>query len=239
MAAEVLQSSDQYKRSRAVMRKMGIDCRPPFILRIARHIGFVNGIEIGDYLKSWDVLKTITFIQDHLSPDSRILDIGAYASEVLCSLHRLRFTDLTGVDLNPELGEMPYAESIHYIISDFMHIPAEDCSFSAVTAISVIEHGFHGDALLQELSRVLKPGGFFIASVDYWPDKINTTSIQAFGMDWRIFSKDDLLELFASAKKYGFSPVGDINFSAGDPIISWQGKQYTFLWFALQKTNVV
>lgn len=217
------------------MRKMNIDCRYPFLVRIARQAGFAKGIDVGDYIKSWDVLKTITFVRDHLSPDAPILDIGAFASEVLCSLHRLGFTNLTGVDLNPELGRMPYADSIHYIISDFMHMPVKDSSVSAVTAISVIEHGFQGDALLTELSRVLKPGGFFIASVDYWPDKINTDGVKAFGMDWRIFSKDELLEFFTRAGKFGLSPVGAINLSALEPTISWQGKQYTFSWFVLQK----
>jgi len=235
MAAEVLQSKDQYKASRAEMRRMRIDCRCPYLVRIARQAGFAKGIDVGDYIKSWDVLKTITFVRDHLSPDAPILDIGAFASEVLCSLHRLGFTNLTGVDLNPELGRMPYADSIRYIISDFMHMPIKDSSVSAVTAISVIEHGFQGDTLLTELSRVLKPGGFFIASVDYWPDKINTDGVKAFGMDWRIFSKEELLEFFTRAGKFGLSPVGTINLSALEPTISWQGKQYTFSWFVLQK----
>jgi SAM-dependent methyltransferase len=194
-----------------------------------------KGVTIGDDRKSWDVLKTIQFVQQHLPSDAPIVDIGAYASEVLCSLHRLGYKNLTGVDLNQELQRMPYADAIHYVISDFMHMPFKDSSFDAVTAISVIEHGLQGDALLAELSRVVKPGGFFIASVDYWPDKISTDGVQAFGMDWRIFSKDELLAFFVLAGEYGFSLVGELNLSALKPIITWQGKQYTFAWFALTR----
>ncbi len=237
MAAEVLQSKNHYKTSRAEMRKMGIDCTSPLLLRMARRAGLAQGVTIGDYRKSWDVLKTIKFVQEHLPCDAPIVDIGAYASEVLCSLHRLGYKSLTGVDLNRGLKGMPYADAIQYVIGDFMHMPFEDYSYEAVTAISVIEHGYQGNALLTELSRVLKPGGFFIASVDYWPVKINTDGIKVFGMDWRIFSEDELLAFFKSAELFGFSPVGDVNLSVLEPTITWLGKQYTFLWFAIQKKS--
>jgi len=235
MSADVLQSKDQFKTSRAEMRKMGLDCTSPLLLRIARRVGLATGVTIGDHRKSWDVLNTIKFVQEHLSCEAPIVDIGAYASEVLCSLHRLGYKSLMGVDLNQGLAGMPYADAIHYVISDFMHMPFKDSSIEAVTAISVIEHGYQGNALLIELSRVLKPGGFFIASVDYWPEKINTDGVKAFGMDWRIFSKGELLGFFNNAEKFGFSPVGDINLSALEPTITWLGKQYTFAWFAIQK----
>jgi SAM-dependent methyltransferase len=235
MAAEVLQSKLDISQSRAEMRAMGIDCTSPFYLQIARKVGLTKKAIIADHRKSWDILKTVKFIRDTVKPDAPILDIGAYASEMLCALHRLGHSNLSGVDLNREVVNMPYADAIRYVLSDFMHMPFKDSSFEIITAISVIEHGFQGDALLDELSRVVKPGGYFIASVDYWPDKINTDGIRAFGMDWRIFSKDELLAFFILAGKFGFSPVGELNLSASNPIISWEGKQYTFSWFVIQK----
>jgi ubiquinone/menaquinone biosynthesis C-methylase UbiE len=130
---------------------------------------------------------------------------------------------------------MPYAGAIKYVLSDFMHLPFPDASFEAVTAISVIEHGYQEDRLLNELSRVLKPGGLFIASVDYWPEKIDTTGITAFGMDWRIFSMDELKAFMNRAAEFGFSPVGEMNLSASAPLIAWNEKRYTFCWFAIGK----
>jgi SAM-dependent methyltransferase len=118
-----------------------------------------------------------------------------------------------------------------------MHMPFETSSFSAVTAISVIEHGFQADALLTEMSRVLKPSGYFIASIDYWPKKINTDGIRAFDMDWRIFSEDEIRAFFNFAEEFGFSLLGNVDLSASKPIISWQGKNYTFAWFVLQKRD--
>jgi len=217
------------------MTSMGIDCTSPRYLQIASRFGLTKKPIIGDHSKSWDILKTIKLIQSSIEQQAPILDIGAYASEVLCALHRLGYSNLTGVDLNRNLVHMPYAGSINYVLSDFMHLPFPDASLEAVTAISVIEHGFQEDRLLNELSRVVKPGGLFIASVDYWPDKIDTAGITAFGMDWRIFSRDELKAFVNRAAEFGFSPVGEMDLSASAPLITWQGKRYTFCWFALRK----
>ena len=235
MAGEVLQSKTDNRLARHEMRVTGIDCTAPMLLRLARRAGFIKGINVGEHCKSWDVLKTVKFIKTKIMLDAPILDIGAYASEILCSLHRLGYSNLTGIDLNPALRSMPNADTINYVAGDFMHMPFLDASFATITAISVIEHGFQGDALLAELSRVLKPGGYFIASVDYWPDKLDTEGIKAFRMDWRIFSKDELLAFLELAGKYGFSPVGDISLSAFEPTVIWQGKRYTFAWLAIRK----
>jgi SAM-dependent methyltransferase len=235
MAIEVLKSQAENEAARAEMRRRNIDCTSSFFLRIARKIGLVKGINVGDRLKSWDVLSTIRFIQRHLSSVDPILDIGAYASEVLCALHRVGYINLTGVDLNPALRYMPYADKITYVQSDFMQTPFKDASFSAVTAISVIEHGFQRKKLLKELARIIRPGGYFIASIDYWSEKIDTSGIKVFGMDWKIFSADDLKTLVKDAEKFDFEPCGELNFETFARIARWQGKNYTFAWLAIKK----
>ena len=134
-------------------------------------LGFFRGVTVGDVIKSWDVLKTANFLRDRLPPETPVLDIGAYASEILSVLHRMKYSNLTGVDLNPRIKEMPFADHIRYEVADFMATPFPDGSFGAITAISVIEHGFQSERLLREISRLLRPGGYFIASFDYWPEK--------------------------------------------------------------------
>jgi SAM-dependent methyltransferase len=236
MAIEVLRSRSENKGTRAEMRRRNIDCTSSIVLRIARKIGLIKGVSVGSYYKSWDVLKTIQFLQDHVAREAPILDIGAYASEMLCALHRLDYTNLTGVDLNPRLKQMPYADRITYVIGDFLQSPFEDASFAAITAISVVEHGFDAKKLLTEIARLMKPGGYFIGSVDYWPSKIDTTGMNVFGMDWKIFSEDEIRSFIKEAETYGFMPCGELHLDASEPAISWQGKQYTFAWFALRKT---
>ena len=237
MTVHVLKKESENTNARNEMQRRGLDCTSTWFVRNLRKAKILKGINIGDQCKSWDVLKSLEFIENNVPINGPILDIGAYASEMLCSLHQMNYTSLTGVDVNPHIIDMPHADTIRYLVSDFMHTPFEDASFAAITAISVIEHGFNGHALLTELSRILKPGGYFIASVDYWPDKINTTDIKAFGMDWQIFSQPELISLLEEARSFGLAPAGDLKFEAADPIIKWQGRQYTFAWLVLKKNG--
>jgi len=88
---------------------------------------------------------------------------------------------------------------------------------------------------LHEVSRILKTGGYFIGSTDYWPEKIDTNGVRVYGLDWAIFSKDELLSLIGEARGHGFEPVGQLNFEASEATVRWFRRNYTFAWFAFQK----
>ncbi len=235
MTVEVLKSRKQMAEARAGMRRRRIDCASTFAERVLRKFGLLKGINVGDGIKSWDVYKTIRFIEEHVPKDIPVLDIGACECEILPILHRIGYRDLTGIDLDARIHEMPHADAIRYLTGDFTRMECEDGSFGCVTAISVIEHGFDGQGLLAELSRILRPGGHFIASVDYWPKKIDTAGIIAFGMDWRIFSEPELRDFILDAKRFGFSPHGETDFTAEERTTTWKGKHYTFAWLVLRK----
>lgn len=240
MTMEVLQDRSQINTARQVLDKKNasyVDRPDSRFKTLLRRLGLLNGVIMGDIIKSWDVLATVKFIEANLNKNDPILDIGCYASEILASLHKIGYSNLTGADLNPNLNKMPYQGLIHYEVINFMHTKFENASFKAITSISVIEHDFNGIALLKEMSRLLQPGGYFIASFDYWPEKIDTTGIKFFGMDWRIFSREDVTDFVSEAAAYGFSPVGVMNYSAKDKPISCAGKQYTFGWMVLKKAD--
>jgi SAM-dependent methyltransferase len=200
-----------------------------------RRIGIDPGPSVGDWIKSWDVERTLDFIAQHVPPDQPILDIGCYSSEVLVALHRMGFKDLHGADLNPRLRRMPHADAIDYRVTDFMHSGFSDGSFAAVTAISVIEHGFNGPRLFSEVSRLLKSGGYFIASFDYWPEKIDTTGTTFFDLDWRIFSAQEVEGMLVEAARHGLVPVAALDLQAREKAIEHGGFRYTFGWFVLEK----
>jgi hypothetical protein len=138
--------------------------------------------------------------------------------------------------LNPEITKMPYADAVRFEVSDFVHTRFESESFQAITAISVIEHGFNCELLLAEVSPLLRPEGYFGASFDYWPEKVDTTGITFFGMTWTIFSGLDVRHFLEEAKLYNLTPRGEINFSGGDRPIKCARKEYTFAWMVLQKS---
>jgi SAM-dependent methyltransferase len=233
----VLKFKSEIRSARDEMCRSGISCLTPWVRRQLHGLGVGSGVLVGDAIKSWDVLKTATFIRNRLPPETPVLDVGAYASEILPVLHRMKYSNLTGVDLNPRIKEMPFADHIRYEKADFMATLFSDMSFGAITAISVIEHGFRSKRLLREVSRLLRPEGYFIASFDYWPEKVDTTGMDIFGMDWRIFSNAEVLAFIEEARAYGLSSCGEIDLEAGEKVIHWGGKDYTFAWLALRKTE--
>lgn len=219
------------------MRGLGIDCADGSVRSWLKRLHLLPGPRLGDVLKSWDVLLAAEFLSEAVCIDEPVLDIGAYASEILPALIQKGYSNLTGVDLNPDIALMPGADRIRYLLGDFYGGMFADESFSAITAISVIEHGYDPERLLPEVSRLLRPGGYFIASVDYWPEKIDTSGIRVFGLEWIIFSRSDVQNLFDTASRYGLSPVGNLDFDAVDPLVVWQGKRYTFAWMILSKAG--
>ena len=235
MAMEVLKEKQQIAAARQELIKMGVSFTESSFRSLLRRFGLARDIAVGDVVKSWDVLSTINFLNNHVDKNSPILDIGCYASEVILALHKYGYSRLTGADLNPNLRKMPYQEFINYEITDFMHTKFDNASFQAITSISVIEHGFDGPSLLKEISRLLRIGGYFIASFDYWPEKIDTTGINIFGMDWKIFSSDEVATFVSDAAGYALFPVNEMKYDSKEKVIHYGGRQYTFGWLALSK----
>jgi len=237
MVMEVLQDKLQINKSREELISKGASCVESPLRSLMRKIRLIRSVLVGDMVKSWDVLATINFLENNVQKNEPILDIGCYASEVIVALHQLGFSNLTGADLNSGLVEMPHQDAIHYEVTNFMHTKFSDASFQAITSISVIEHDFNGQALLKEMSRLLKTGGYFIASFDYWPEKIDTTGTRFFDMDWKVFSKDEVKGFVDEAAAFGLVPVGELNYNAKEKPIDCAGKQYTFGWLVLTKTS--
>ena len=213
-------------------RLSSIDTR---LQSLFRRLGLLRGISIGEVNKSWDVLQTLNFLASNVGKSEPVLDIGCYASEIILALHKSGFANLTGADLDSGVRRMPFQHAIRYVVTDFMHTPFPNASFRAITSISVIEHGFDGVALLREVSRLLMPHGFFTASFDYWPDKIDTDGIRFFGLDWKIFSKEDVKSFINQAASHGLTPAGHVRYEGTDAPIECAGKKYTFAWLAFTK----
>ena len=237
MAALVLRTRAQITEARANLVSRGLAWRTNYLAKLLRRMRLLNRQEIGDALKSWDVLQTADFAVEHVKRNEPVLDIGAFASEIPIVLHRLGFTDLSGVDLNPAIKTMPYADKIRYSVSDFLKTPFASDSFTLITAVSVIEHGFRPKELFPEIARLLRPKGYFVASFDFWPEKISTEGIRMFGMDWRIFSKGEVAELIRTAGSYGLRPHGAIELDVDQKPITFLHRSYTFAWLALQKAG--
>jgi SAM-dependent methyltransferase len=232
---EVLRNTQEIRQARAQLRESGRSGIDGPLKRWLKQRGLAHGPLVGDDLKSWDVERTLAFIAERLPREAAILDLGAYGSEVPVSLARMGYSAVHGVDLNPAVRGMPMADRVRYAVGDFMRTPYADRSFDAVTATSVIEHGYHAQRLFAEMARLLRPGGFFIASFDYWPEKIDTGDTRFFDLSWLIFSWPEVQTLLQTAAGHGLVPAGPLTHTAQDRPIQCAGFDYTFGWLVLQR----
>ncbi len=119
-------------------------------------------------IRSAPQMREYEHIADRLAADrpGRILDWGCGAGQVT-SLLRARGLDVTAYDWRPGVPEPVVRSLDHYpdvqahISSEPVKLPFEDRSFDAVLSCGVLEHVHDPDGSLEELKRVLVPGGTF------------------------------------------------------------------------------
>src|SRR6185436_4122488 len=114
MSLQVLQSTRQIDEARRVLDRRGLSCITPEWKVLLQRYHLLTRFRIGDRVKSWDILKSVEFIEEQADRDASVLDIGSYACELPLILHRLGYRHLAGVDLNPAIVRMPHAGAIDY-----------------------------------------------------------------------------------------------------------------------------
>jgi SAM-dependent methyltransferase len=239
----VLQRRADIDRAKVELGRRGL--LPPrpsaarrLVARFARRLGhpYPTVDLYPDPVKSWDVLRTIEAISSSVANDDPVLDVGSVASAVLPCLHSLGYRKLTGIDLDDRVHAMYHSEKIEYSVEDLTRTGRRDSSFAAITAISVIEHGVDDEALLAEVARLLRPGGLFVFSTDYWPEKVATDGVRLFGLPWRIFSTEEIEAMLERAHQFGLSPRSDPRSfirAVDERPVRFKGRSYTFLYGAL------
>lgn len=193
-----------------------------------------------DPIKTWDVELALEAIDASIGRDDAILDMGSISCAILPALSQLGYRRLYGVDLDPRVLQMPLRDVIDYSIQDMTATNFDDASFSAITSISVLEHGMHADALWTEVARLLRPGGLFLFSTDYWPEKIDTSTTTLFDLPWTIFDADEIIDLVGRAGDHGLRPVGSLEretLQGGEKPIHFADRDYTFLFGALTRAG--
>src|ERR1700741_4470555 len=140
MSIEVLTNAVDNSRARMETRRLGLDFVTPRLAILLRKAHLLRGVNVGLSQKSWDVLRTLQFVEQHVGKAAPILDLGANSSEILLGLYKMGFSDLTGIDLDPAVTRMPFKESIKYVTGDLAQTGFPNETFGAITAISVLEH---------------------------------------------------------------------------------------------------
>ena len=63
----------------------------------------------------------------------------------------------------------------------------------------------------------------------------DTTKINFLGMDWKIFSMQDVADFVSEAANYGLVPVGKMRYEGIEKVIDCGGMKYTFWRLVLER----
>lgn len=112
------------------------------------------------------------FISHFAAKGSMLLDFGTGSWRLPLSLSRHGF-DVTGVDIFSEDDLVRFSSKLEgsgakLLTYDGKTLPFPDQSFDVVSSRNVFEHIINVDDVLNELDRVLKPGGLFILHGPNW-----------------------------------------------------------------------
>jgi 2-polyprenyl-6-hydroxyphenyl methylase/3-demethylubiquinone-9 3-methyltransferase len=114
--------------------------------------------------KLWIEEKLNTLIQGREAGHINILDVGCGAGFLANDLGRSGFS-VTGVDLSESslqtARKFDSTHNVKYQKGDATRLDFEPASFDAVTALDLLEHVENPEAIVEQASRVLKPGGLF------------------------------------------------------------------------------
>ncbi len=99
-------------------------------------------------------------IYEAIGPQSCVLDAGAGAGEIFQYELKDKVKEVVGVDLDHRVESNP---QLHRgIYANLKNIPVEDNYFDLVFCRYVLEHIEKPQEFLQEICRILKPGGCFL-----------------------------------------------------------------------------
>jgi len=238
-----LQSNEEIVAARDRLRKRGLDFSEAGSKRlwdIMFSLRFRMPAPSWEMMKSWDVANMLEIAERQLAKgNAPVLDLGCYNSAILWALYRCGFNPLYGCDLNPMCRWMPYWNHIYYRAADLTHTPYPDHTYALITCLSVIEHGVPVDALVAEVTRLLKPGGIFVFTTDYdatGESHVVAPELRPFKLEWKIFSRLDLWEIIGKFERVGLSllePNSIADKHEARPI-TWEGQSYTFVMVALR-----
>ncbi len=201
--------------------------------------------------KWWDNLLALEALRglEH----EPVIDLGCRTGIVLTWLHQQGYRVLLGCDLRepvpPLLGTLRRRrvrdalamsamylrnrKSMHRVSIESTGLPAG--SVAAATCMSVIEHGVDLPRFFAEAQRILRPGGRLIISTDYWPEPIDLGNSRLWNdsadVVFDAFGLERLVEL---AREAGSSAPGAEG-SVGDPVVSYRGRRYTFVFMTFLK----
>jgi SAM-dependent methyltransferase len=185
---------------------------------------------LGYYLKPEEI-ETPAFVKTRLEEitaefapyreTNRLLDIGCGAGSLLGAARKHGW-QAQGLDVSShaakhvrELGFEVFEGELHEGAFPSQH-------FDVITAAELLEHIFEPRALVQEVVRILRPGGLFWTTTPH----ARGLSARVLGLNWRCIWPPEHLQLFsigglkALLRETGFRDV-HVDTTGGNPVEIW------------------
>jgi 2-polyprenyl-3-methyl-5-hydroxy-6-metoxy-1,4-benzoquinol methylase len=105
-----------------------------------------------------------TYLKSHKKKPLHVLDAGCGDGVQLQGLTENPELEVWGIDCNPirTTRAMQRFRKVNIVLGDLLHTPFKPNTFDIILCSQVIEHISQDDVLLEELEKVLKPGGILI-----------------------------------------------------------------------------
>jgi SAM-dependent methyltransferase len=216
-------------------------------------IGFFDRTFYKEYPSNWDNKLFRERILEKITPDTLLLDLGAGSGYVQEMDFRAHAEKVTGIDLDEAVARNPFLHDyVHGSVYDLSVFPPDH--FDLIICNSVVEHIDKPEIFISELSRVLKPGGWFMAKTPnrnhYMPLIARITPLSfhkwinkrrgrpeehTFPTYYRLNSRKKIRKLFSAA---GFDPVIIETFEGPPSYLRMNFIFYTIGWIYERLLNV-
>ncbi|MCY1720526.1 methyltransferase domain-containing protein [Prolixibacteraceae bacterium Z1-6] len=114
-------------------------------------------------------VREFIFSQAPKNPN-RILDVGcgnAWVAELFCSsANEVISMDISHTNVGKALEKYPY-KNHSGVVADVLNLPFRENSFDCIIASEIIEHVVHPNHFVENLIRILKPGGVLLVTTPY------------------------------------------------------------------------
>ena len=153
---------------------------------------------------------------------NRLLDVGCGAGSLLQAARDNGWT-ASGIDVSA--SSVDYVRKLGFEVFhgelNKVQLPGEH--FDVITAAEIMEHLFDPVTVVQEVHRLLRPGGLFWMTTPH----CRSLGARVLRLDWRLVSPPEHLQLFSIAglrrllMRAGFRKV-ELQTTGGNPLELWQ-----------------
>lgn len=200
-------------------------------------------------------VEIIRLLKSHAMGAKSLLDVGCWTGEAsLCYAQTIGATEISGVEIfdHAALGAEAKGIHVHRMNLETEPLPIANETLDVIVCNQVFEHLKNIFSPMDEIARVLKPGGVFIVSVPNLSSFHNRimlllglqpSSIRIWGPHVRGYAMREFTRFLVSGGAFEVSKITGVGFypftpAAGGNLIGnlWKTACHTPIW-VLKKTN--